>query len=410
MIVFFSNKVLVFLLAFFSPMIINIGGEVSPSFLFIGLTFPLWHKYLPYRNDENYRYILRLFKAILCVQILWIPFSDTLLMDQVKGILVVVSGMIFFMFYYMVYLYNKDVVKWAAFGTFLASFVFIDVLVEMEGSDFGMWKFQIMPRLVSLCAVIYLWISNNKKLLKISPFLFIGVGVLGLATGARSTGLTPFLAGTLTLFLQSKRHIKVWQIKKYIIYLLISCYSLYAIVYVPNVLNGNISSGNSEQLRAVENPYNPINLLMFGRVTSIVPFIAFFDRPLTGWGYMAEDPNGKYVKLAYKIQDADDIGVLNASSKSVIPRHSGWGDLSCSYGIIAFLAIFLMLMRCFKLLFESFVVCDKYLLYRIYISFSFLWNLLFSPLAHFKYSPMSLAIIIVFSVTALNNQNKGNAL
>ena len=405
---FFCNKYLILLLAFFSPMIINIGGEVSPSFIFILLSFPFWKKYLPTYNDRNFWYIIHIFEILLCVQILWIPFSDTALINQTKGILVVVSGMLFFMYYYIVYIHNCELLKWAVLGTFLSSFVFINVLVEMEGSDFGMWKFQIMPRLVSICGLINLWGANNKKIQYLSPFFFIGIGGLGIVTGARSTGLAPFLAGLFMLLLQFKRNIEVKQIKKYIVGILILGYAFFSLAYVPNVLNGNINAGNSEQLKEVENPYNPFNLLMFGRSTSIVPFLAFLDKPLTGWGYLAKDPNGHYANLAFRLMSEDDSIDSSSWNKSPIPRHSGWGDLSCSYGIIGFLSIFLILRRSFSIMLKSFIVRDEYLLYRIFIAISFLWNILFSPLAHFKYETMNIAIIMAFSLIALKKYKYEN--
>ena len=245
----------------------------------------------------------------------------------------------------MVYLHNRELVKWAVLGTFLSSFVFIDILVEMEGTEFGLWKFQIMPQLVSFASLIYLWGSNNRKIVRLAPILFILVGGLGVATGARSTGLAPFLAGLLTIVLQTSKHIKVNQIKNYLLAILLIGYGFFALVYVPNVLNGRISAGNSEQLKNLDNPYNPLNLLILGRGTSIVPFIAFIDRPITGWGYLASDPKGHYTMLARNLMDSEEMSASSSIIRGTIPRHSGWGDLACSYGIVGFLFVFLILRR-----------------------------------------------------------------
>lgn len=395
---FFCNKIVVLLLAFFAPANLNIGGEVSPSFLFILATFPLWHKYLSVRKDKNLSYILRAFVILIITQIIWALFAETSILDQVKGISIVVSGLFIFMYYYMIYQNDRELVKWAVLGTFLSSFFFINVLVEMEGTYFGMWKFQIMPRLVTLCALIYLWGINKKKLIKVAPILFIGIGCLGVATGARSVGLVPLLAGFLTLILQFKRKVRI---KSYILLFIVLAYAAFATLYVPNVLNGRIKGGNTEQLMHVENPYNPINLLMFGRGTSIIPFMAFIDRPITGWGYLTPDPHGKYHKIALNLQSEEEYGVFRYEKEDPIPRHSGWGYIACSYGLIGFLSIFFILKRSLSVLFSSLVAKDKYLLYRIFIALGFLWDLIFSPLAHFKYNTSALAIIIIFSVAAL---------
>lgn len=397
---FFCNRFLILALAFFSPMIINIGGEVSPSFLFIAGTFPLWITNINFKSGTPFRYILNLLLTLIAVQIVWAAFADTPLIDQVKGILIVVSGTLYFMYYYMVYSYNRDVVKWAVLGRFLASFVFTNVLADIEGSEFGFWKFQVLPRIVSACLVIYLWFCDIKLITRIAPAVFIIVGGVGLATGARSAGLTPLISGAIVFVLQAKDRINFSQVKRKI--LLGSCfvYLAYACLYVPNVLNGNISGGNTDQLKSMENPYNPLGLLMAGRTDSVVPFLAFLDNPLTGWGYYTPDPNGKYNMMVWDAHSNENVSSDYVASKP-IPGHSGWGYISCSYGILGFLVCFLIVKKMLFYLFKSLVVHDKYMLYRIFASFSFLWNFLFSPLPHFKTSPSSIAIVLVFSSLAL---------
>lgn len=404
---FFCNKYLIFVLAFFSPMIINIGGEVSPSFLFIVATSPFWIKNLNFKAKSPFKYILNLLFALTVVQLIWSLFSVTSMIDQVRGILIVVSGIFYFMYYYMVYSYNRDVVKWAVLGSFLASFVFINVLAEVAGGDFGFWKFQVMPRLVTICVMIYLWGSNKKFIVKVAPLLFIFIGGVGLVTGARSTGLGPFLGGTIAFVLQMRNRVNLGQIRKY---LLVGCcllYIAYACLYVPNVLNGNISGGNTDQLKAMENPYNPLGLLMIGRADSVVPFLAFLDKPVTGWGYFTPDPNGKYHKMVMGMHIEDEV-TLNFLQSTPIPGHSGWGYLSCSYGILGFLICFFIVRKMFLCLFESLIVHDKYLLYRINVSIGFLWNFLFSPLPHFKTSPSQIALVLVFSLYALSDYQRYN--
>lgn len=404
----FYSKYLVFILSFFSPMIINVGGEVSPSFLFIGATFPLWTKFLKFSKRSVFKYIVNLFILLIAVQCIWALFTDTTAIEQIKGILIVISGLLHFMYYYMVYIYNPKSIKWAVLGTFLSSFVFINVLVEIAGGEFGLWKFQIMPRLVTACLLIYLWGIKNRIVLKYAPLLFLFIGCVGLATGARSSGLVPFLAGGITLLLQKKSSTPT-QIKKYLLLGTGILYLAYACIYVPNVMNGNITAGNTEQLKRLNNPYNPLNLLMLGRADSIIPFMAFLDKPLTGWGYHIKDPNHKYNRMQEKMMTSNSDTIINPNTEyyDYIPGHSGWGYIACSYGILGFLIIFFILKKALSLLFQSFIVRDKYLLLRIHVTIVFLWNLLFSPIAHLKTSPTDIAIIIVFSIYAITEyQNR----
>lgn len=399
---FFCNKYLVFILSLFSPMIINIGGEVSPSFLFIGITFPIWIKYLKFNNKSIFKYIVHLFILLIIVQCIWAIFTNTTAIEQIKGILIIVSGLLHFMYYYMVYKHNREVIKWSVLGTFISSFIFINVLAEIAGGEFGLWKFQIMPRLVTACLLIYLWGNKNRIVLKYAPLLFLFIGCVGLATGARSSGLVPFLAGGITLLLQKKSSTPT-QIKKYLLLGTGILYLAYACIYVPNVMNGNITAGNTEQLKRLNNPYNPLNLLMLGRADSIIPFIAFLDKPLTGWGYHIKDPNHKYNQMQEKMVSNNSDTIINPHSEyyDYIPGHSGWGYIACSYGILGFLIIFFILKKTLSILFHSFIAQDRYLLLRINIAIGFLWNLLFSPIAHLKTSPINLAIIIIFSLYAI---------
>ena len=238
------------------------------------------------------------------------------------------------------------------------------------------------------------------------------VGALGILTGARSSGIVPFAAGLFAfMILSHKRSISIRKILKNIVITSVTFYSLYAFFYVPNVLNGNIQGGNSLQLKATENPYNPINLLMVGRSDAIIPFLAFFDKPLTGWGYMTKDPNKKYYRMELKISNRKERNLKSDYREQTIPAHSAWGYYSCSYGIVVFIAMFLMLLQLWKYVLLSLVNSDKYLLYRLWAVLSVTWNFLFSPMSHFKWSlPTTIAIILVLSTTAIKEYVNNNFL
>ncbi|CCZ70045.1 predicted protein [Bacteroides sp. CAG:702] len=401
---FFCHKYLIFLLSFFSPMIIDVGGEVSPSFLFILLTLPFWSRYLNFRNDVVLMKFLPLFYVILLVQIIWIPFSHTELLTQIKGLMITVSGLLHFLFYYFAYRRSQEIIKWAALGTFLSSFFFVNVLAEVAGGDFGMWKFQIFPRLVSAGVLLYLWYCNKGWMKNIAPILLIAVGGIGLLTGARSSGLVPFSAGIIAFVLLKNKNIRIYRIKNYLIVGMLLLYGIYALIYVPNVMNGKISGGNSKQLQVTENPYNPVNLLMIGRTDAIVPFIAFMDRPITGWGYRTKDPGGKYHLIITKLKNEKSSSMAKYKiNEKNIPGHSVWGYYSCSYGIVVFVALGLILLKTWRLVYYSLLVHDKYLLYRLFCVISVTWNILFSPISHFKWLPATIALVIVLSIKALND-------
>lgn len=407
------NKYLIFLLFVFSPMVINIGGEVSPSFLFIALTSPYWIRSIDIKNDPILRKYTLLFILILIVQIVWFPFAKTTDFIQIKGGLITLSGLMHFLFYYFVFLRNPSLIKWAILGTFISNFIFIDVLAIIAGNEYGMWKFHTYPHIVTGCVLFYLWFCNKKWMFKISPLLLVFIGIVGLFTGSRSAGLVPLMAGLFTLvIITNKKTISPKQIATYACVSVLTLYILYALVYVPNVLNGKIEGGNSLQLKRTENPYNPINLLMVGRTDAIIPFIAFFEKPLTGWGYMTKDPNKKYHRMLIKMSNRTERNrIMDMRSSANIPGHSIIGYYACSYGIIVFVALFLMLYYTWKYVILSVVVRDKYLLYRLYGIIAVTWHFLFSPMAHFKWSETStIAIVLVLSMNVITEYEKNKLI
>ena len=405
----FRNKYLISLLFLFSPMVINIGGEVSPTLLFIAVTSPFWIKKINIETDSILRAFVILFITIIIVQIVWFPFAKTDDLTQIKGLLITVSGLMHFLFYYFVFRRNLSLIKWAVLGTFISDFIFVNVLADIAGDEYGMWKFHTYPHIVTGCVLFYLWFCGKKRVLKISPLILILIGLLGLFTGARSAGLVPLMAGLFTFVVKIREKvITPKQIVKYASVSVFSLYIAYALVYVPNVLNGNIEGGNTLQLKRTENPYNPINLLMVGRTDAIIPFIAFFDKPLTGWGYMTSDPNKKYHRMLTKMSNFNERNrLMDMRSSSNIPGHSIIGFYACSYGIIVFIALLLILYKTWKFVILSVSIRDKYLLYRIFGLLSVTWNFFFSPMAHFKWMETStIAIIVVLSINAISENYK----
>ena len=113
---FFGNKYLIFLLFLLSPMVISIGGEVSPTLLFIAVTSPFWIKYIDIKTDSILRNFIWLFTLIILVQIVWFPFAKTDDFTQIKGLLITVSGLMHFLFYYFVFRRDVSLIKWAILG------------------------------------------------------------------------------------------------------------------------------------------------------------------------------------------------------------------------------------------------------------------------------------------------------
>lgn len=375
-----SSEFVVFLLAFFSRMVIRMVGEFSVLFVFSAVTLLWWYRRLDFKHDKDLRFFTRFFYALVAINIIWMPFSHGTTLELVKSMMIPVNGALVFLYFYYAFRSNPAAIKYFLLGSFLSMFVFAGQLIEnfdIEEDSYNYWKFLEFPRIVSGVIAIYAllpwrWLRKNIAL------VFIALGALGFATGARSAGLIPFLAGVIALMAQQKVT-SAKRLKYYLIGGLVLIYAAYALLYVPNVMNGNIAEGNSEQLQHTVNPYNPLALLMVGRADAIVPFIAFLDNPLFGWGTNAMDPGYKYTILSVMLSDGTSIDRLLEMTGGKIPGHSQWGVYACYYGIVGFMAFLLMMARTWKLIYRSLKTKNENMLLILYLGISFSWNILFSP-------------------------------
>lgn len=328
-------------------------------------------------------------------------------MSNIKFSAGIINGLVTFLYFYYAYTTNPNSIKWAILGTFLSMFVFQGELIEnfgIESGSYAYYKFLIFPRIVYGALSVYVlfkwqWLRRNMA------WVFILIGGIGIFTGARSSGMMPLFAGIITLFVQ-RSSTTMRHLRRNALACAVLLYGAYATLYVPNVLNGTIQSGNSKQLLQAENPYNPFNLLLIGRADAIVPFMAFLDRPIFGWGTEAMDtPNYKYNRMAFEFSNKDDdnadpLGLLNIT-RGRIPGHSTWGVYACYYGIFGFTAFLLMMIRLWKLAVGAIRLKSKDTFLIIYFTLSYTWVILFSANG-IKINSTTLAMILALIVITYN--------
>lgn len=401
---FLCSNFVLFIVAFCSRFVIHLVGEFSPTFLFATITLPWYVNGLKMSQDKMLKKTVLVFCALMLLGVVWTPFSDTDLVGNIKSIMIPFNGLIVFLFFYYAYTKNPSGIKWAVLGTFISQFFIRGQMLDNSGIEAGTynyWKFLVFPRIVT--GVVCLYLFAKWRLLRDNiSWIMIFVGLLGLATGARSTGLVALIPGLLALFIQ-RPSFKARNLKKYAIIGFIGFYAVYALFYVPRVLDGTIKEGNSEQLLKTDNPYNPFNLIMIGRADSVVPFMAFFDKPIFGWGTSAKDtPDFHYIRMTLALQDADnqsdDFGFYG--DLGTIPGHSIWGTYSCWYGLFGFFTILMLVVIMLKASSKCIKDGCDVPLYVLFTVFGFVWTILFSPIANLKTMTGSIAIILALAFLA----------
>ena len=377
----------------------NFIGEISVSEIFLLLaSFPLWKSLKPL-NNRNLKTLTCLFIGLIAVQILTEFIVGNTFANALKGIMVSVISYLHLCFLYRYFLRSPKVLAYACLGVALRAF-FWNQDVEFESFSQGdvertLYVKFVLSTFVTFFLLFLAQLSKNRSNL-LYNFIFIIFGVGLLLSGARNAGAILVLAGIGAALLRASSAKKFYL--KLIIILSVG-YGAYCL-YVGEVLKGGIKSGNSSQILDIRNPYNPIALLEMGRTEVPIGLVAFSDKPLTGWGYNANDPDLYYntLLLVYKNYKHEVIrNVLTSDAK--VPSHSVIVGLGTSNGVFGFLIISCVF--CYLLylgVVPMRMLSQRERLILFFFLLSFIWNMWFSPFTVFRiFLPVNMAAILYMS-------------
>lgn len=377
----------------------NFIGEISVSEIFLLLaSIPLWKSLKPL-NNRNLKTLTCLFIVLIGVQILTEFIVGNTFANALKGIMVSVISYLHLCFLYRYFLRSPKVLAYACLGVALRAF-FWNQDVEFESFSQGdvertLYVKFVLSTFVTFFLLFLVQLSKSRNAwLYYFIFVFVGTGLL--LSGARNAGVILILTGIGAALLRASSA-KKFYLKLFI--MLAVGYGGYCL-YVSEVLKGGIKSGNSSQILDIRNPYNPIALLEMGRTEVPVGLVAFSDKPLTGWGYNAKDPDLYYTTLLLIYKNYKHEVIRNAlTSDAKVPSHSVIVGLGTSNGILGFLIISCI----FGYLLYRGVVPMRMLSQRerlilFFFILSFIWNMWFSPFTVFRiFLPVNMAAILYMS-------------
>lgn len=343
---------------------------------------------------KEFRTVSKLYLCLFVLQIVAEYMAGNSLQNGMKGVAIdVISYMSFF---FLVSLLIKDpkLIVWAIIGTVIRMLIFgkeSDSSVEeaLRGEDATYLKFYLGPLVVYCFLVLSVFFRT-----KVFTYIYVFVGLVFVVAGARSLGLITFLTGMFVFVVRFKKRNVTAMLKRYSLILLFAFYGLY-VVYVYNVMNGNISAGNNVQLMNSQNPYNPLEIIKYSRTDAWIAIEEFADKPLWGFGSWADDPGFKYNIMMSKMTNSIlNIGAMGNSV--VLPAHSVILGKAAYNGIfvaiITFFIIFFFVKRGYRLLNSNSI----YMFIIIYFLYSLIWHSLFSPVGHLRDSfPLFFAFIWV---------------
>lgn len=274
-------------------------------------------------------------------------------------------------------------------------------------NDLFFVKIRLVPIFNNLIlAGLLFFNSKSEKLIQFQKIglFFVFYGVVSMIMGARCNSIFFFIPG---LILICKGYIGYFTKKKMlsiILAVLVVCQLSY-MFYVSKVLSRKIKSPQMRgQLIRIENPYNPLDLLLFGRNQIYGSKAAITDKPLLGHGSWARDPGGKYNMIAARLFHWEKFVqkdmAKNGKDSLLIPTHSILMGSWVSGGIFAFLSmlfIFVLFLKAYARLFLNHDF-QKTIFFPILavLATELVWNFFFSPLQGLKsFVPLSLVFILV---------------
>ena len=357
-----------------------------------------------YKTYPLLRKITWLYLGLLISQIVSEIAVGNAFYNASRGIMVTVMSYLHLLFLFSYFIKDRKYILFALAGIVLRLLIFGtekegSVEEVLSGEAAGFIKFYLL-HLVTLPLLIASVLLLRKRKIAI---VIVAAGLLLIILGARNGGATLALSGIITYLVLIGKTFKTRQVILTLSVTAILGYGLYAI-YVNQVLIGKITSGNSEQILLLKNPYNPINLIFAGRTEILIGWQAFMDEPLFGHGSWTQDVTGKYRTLMASFRK--DIPVVIAGSGRVIPSHSVLIGTGMYNGIFAFLFMFAILFFFIKTGFKTIDKKDPYIMTVIYSILFIIWNGMFSPVPHFRYTlPLYFAIILT-SYCVIKSKNK----
>lgn len=379
------------LFALFTNLKISIVGQLFVSELIAVFTFP----YLKLNRILGSMPIFFKIGLGYLILLLSLMFSDLAINsskpgDYMRGWATLVFS--FFTIIYLSYLLKKDSKNIYYFLCFaaLSFFLFKRELdpYALQSGQTNIFKIHFMEGVNYLVLVFALLSFKWDKKYPIIIFFIYAIGNIFL--DSRSNGGMFFIAAVL-LFVKSF-DIKLTKAKIISLsFILIILFSFTYVFYINSILDGTISGDNTQQIKRLSNPYNPVALLEVGRAEFFAAIAAISEEPVFGYGSWAEDKTGKFVKMVAYAHDTTDI------SDSIIPSHSIiltawlWAGIG---GFLGCLLIYYILLKVFMVLFKAGLT--DYMIIIIPLALIQAWNFLFSPFGHLRTSvPLFIAVLIV---------------
>lgn len=385
------TKFVSIVLGFFSKVIVKlIGSFYFSEFLSIAFLPFIGVRNILSRNKEL-RFLIKLIILILFAQIISDVANNSDFIDYIRGWAVFVFSIISLIVYFAIWSKNDSSLIFFFIGLFLIKLVFGDVGEENpfeSAAEDILFKTRIVPFMNPLVLILAYYFFKLKKFGLITLSL-IGYGLFCIIMGARSNSLVFLVSGFLFLLKKKDVRISFWVV----LFSGIIFYGLY-VLYIKNILEGKVGSNIAYwQVTKMSNPYNPFELLYYGRADFAVLVEAVRDKPWFGHGSWGKDPNDKYAHFLSDVMKTDYVNY-----RGYIPAHSIFMGTWAYAGLLGAIFVFLLFYKVFnwsRLIYKN-LFSTLFGPTILILGVEMLWNFFFSPIGHFRTTvPIFFALVII---------------
>jgi O-antigen ligase len=315
--------------------------------------------------------------------------------DFLRGWSLVIFAMISTIYFVHHLSKNPNAIIYYLVALFVIKMIFGegDLSLSQWESNTNYFKVRFVGFLNPLIILIgyYLYTKNKKQL---GSILFLIFGIICIAFDARSNSLIFIVSSFVLYFRTTKIKFNRARIIRFGLISIIILYVSY-VFYVDQVLNHNLGGSNARtQLSMTSNPYNPLELIYYGRSEFFLLFSGINTSPLWGSGSWAKFNNSIYDQVV-KIYPQKN----NDFPEYVNPHSIFLGTWFWS-GIIGFIAIFLLFIKLFKYYVSIYIRNNLFSLMPILtvLFIDFIWAYFFSPIGSLRTSfPLIASMLITLN-------------
>lgn len=400
-----KNKLSLLIYSTTTRIVVDFVGKLMVAELYALVLFPFSNFRILFKENKELKLIVNILSALLLVQIVSDIYNDSSSVDFLRG-WALISFSIISTIYLVNQLKNNETnVLYFLFGIFLVNLFFgngeLDLMLTEEDTNYFKVRFVVFldPAILIICYYLF-----SIKYYRFTCLFLLLSGLIYLSFDARSAGVV-YIISSIVLYVKITK-IRLTKVKIFYTIVLASFF-LYLgyFFYVSQVLNYGFGGNNAlNQLSKAKNPYNPFELLFFGRTEIIVLLQAGLDKPIFGHGSWGKDPNGYYAQLTSKLMDE-----LHIYDTGYIRAHSILFGYWAYSGIVGLVLIIFLFFKLFS--YSAKVYLSRFqfntLPILVVLSVNMVWHLFFSPIGYLRTGFPLFASLMIVEYFRFKNVSKG---